>query len=545
MQGTLKQLLHNPEVREEVENPHHADGTLLNDFCDGSVFKTHPMFSINPKALQIIGYYDELEVVNPIGSYVRKHKLGCLFFILGNIRPRYRSCLKCIFLVGVAKCIDIEQYGIDAFLAPFVDDLKELYLDGVCVQIDGVEHTFHGALLAMLADTMAAQTLGGFKESCSFALRVCRTCMISKSQIQECFTEAECIVRTPEEHEKQCLLLNGPLAEHFSTTYGINRRSILEDVPGFSVTTGLPHDIMHDLFEGVVPYELKYLLHHCVESKYFTITELNNRIVHFDFPEDTPSEIDPAVGRHPDTSKIRQSACQMIALAYGLPLLVGDKVPLSDEKWESFLLLLKICSIALSPVCTYDTVAYLHVLVEEKLATFQTVYPSVKLLPKHHFMLHYPGQIEMYGPLLHTWTMRHEAKLSFLKRSSRRGNFKNICLTVSKAHQMWLCYQFESEGHLLYPQPEVSSKVTQLDYRTEPEGLQLQLTRQLVDVPCSSEHTVLVRHPVWLKIQSSTYKAGVYVLLERDYISPTFGKILDIAILEELNAVFVVRKHLL
>lgn len=69
-----------------------------------------------------------------------------------------------------------------------------------------------------------------------------------------------------EQHEVQCEYLNGPLHSHFSVNFGINRRSILEDVPGFSVATGIPHDVMPDLFEGAVPLELKLLLVHCVES---------------------------------------------------------------------------------------------------------------------------------------------------------------------------------------------------------------------------------------------------------------------------------------
>ena len=39
----------------------------------------------------------------------------------------------------------------------------------------------------------------------------------------------------------------GLLGAHHSTNSGINRRSILEDIPGFSVVSGLPHDIMHHL----------------------------------------------------------------------------------------------------------------------------------------------------------------------------------------------------------------------------------------------------------------------------------------------------------
>ena len=244
---------------------------MLGDFCDGSSFQTHPLFSSDAHALQVIAYYDELEIVNPIGSYVKKHKLGCLFFFLANVRPQFRSNYKAIHLLAVARSQDINTYGIDKFLTPFVEDLKELYCDGVVVSLNGENHTFYGGLLAFLADTLAAHTLGGFKGSMSFALRICRSCMISPPELKECLLESDCQLRSAETHFEQCALLSGPLQSHYSTSFGINRLSILEEVPGFSVITGLPHDIMHDLFEGVVPYELKLLIRHCVCFKYFTI----------------------------------------------------------------------------------------------------------------------------------------------------------------------------------------------------------------------------------------------------------------------------------
>ena len=79
--------------------------------------------------------------------------------------------------------------------------------------------------------------------------------MVTNDEMSEVYCERQCTLRTPESHERQCLLLDGQLRSHFSTIYGINRRSILEDVPGFSVATALPHDIMHDLFEGVAKKE--------------------------------------------------------------------------------------------------------------------------------------------------------------------------------------------------------------------------------------------------------------------------------------------------
>lgn len=222
---TLKSLLSINEIQVEVLNPHFSDSNEMRDFCDGLQFKTHPLFSTNPTSLQIIAYYDELEVVNPIGSYVAKHKLGCLFFTLSNIRPQYRSTLKFINLVAVAKYKDIiSRYGMDTFLSPFVDDLISLFCDGITVNIGNDEHQFYGGLLGFLADNLAAHTVGGFKQSMSFALRICRTCMITGPESQSCFSEDYTVLRNPDTHFNQCKLLDGPLESHYSTNFGINRR---------------------------------------------------------------------------------------------------------------------------------------------------------------------------------------------------------------------------------------------------------------------------------------------------------------------------------
>lgn len=161
----------------------------------------------------------------------------------------------------MARSEDINKYGLDVFLTPFVEDLKTLYCDGITIGINENQQTLYGVLLAFLADNLAAHALGDFKQSMSFALRICRSCMATTEQAQDFNTEAECHLRTPDLCAEQCDL-QGPLCDHHSTNVGISRRSILEDIPGFSVVTGLPHDIMHDLFEGVAGIELK-LLQHC------------------------------------------------------------------------------------------------------------------------------------------------------------------------------------------------------------------------------------------------------------------------------------------
>ena len=126
----------------------------------------------------MVAYYDELEVVNPIGSFIKKHKLGCMFYFLANIRPQCRSTLKAIQLLAVGKQEDIVKYGIDDFMAPFLEDIKTLYCNGLTISVGGVDCVLHGGLWAFLADNLAAHLVGGFKQSMSLALCICRGCMI-------------------------------------------------------------------------------------------------------------------------------------------------------------------------------------------------------------------------------------------------------------------------------------------------------------------------------------------------------------------------------
>ncbi len=57
--------------------------------------------------------------------------------------------------------------------------------------------------------------------------------------------------RTRAAHSRHCADLNGPAQASFATTYGVSEDSILNKLQQFHVTTGLPHEIMHDLSEGI------------------------------------------------------------------------------------------------------------------------------------------------------------------------------------------------------------------------------------------------------------------------------------------------------
>lgn len=129
------------------------------------MFKTHPLFLADPYALQVVA---ELELCNPLGSHIKQHKLGIVFYTLANIHPKHRSQLKNINLAIVASVPTIEKHGIDNILKPFISDLNILSTTGIEVSNSGCTRTFRGALVTFLADNLASNDLGGFKKSLHF-----------------------------------------------------------------------------------------------------------------------------------------------------------------------------------------------------------------------------------------------------------------------------------------------------------------------------------------------------------------------------------------
>ena len=53
-------------------------------------------------------------------------------------------------------------------------------LQGCLLTINSKEVLVKGAVLAMLADTQAAHSIGGFKIGVGFSLRKCRNCLATK-----------------------------------------------------------------------------------------------------------------------------------------------------------------------------------------------------------------------------------------------------------------------------------------------------------------------------------------------------------------------------
>lgn len=84
------------------------------------------------------------------------------------------------------------------------------------------------------------------------------------------------------------------------------------------------------------------------------------------------------------------AAAQMWTLARNLPVMIGDLIPEGDTYWETFLTLLDILDICMAQVVSDDMAAHLNLLIRHHHEAYRDIYPETPLLPKQHYMVHYP-----------------------------------------------------------------------------------------------------------------------------------------------------------
>lgn len=167
---------------------------------DGSVARNHPELgrpraSGEPTRLGFATYADDVEIVNPIGYARVKHKVTLHYLTILNQEAHVRSHLDNIFLIGVVLSKDQSAVGVHTVLQgghksaatrdeedfSFAATLRKFGRpEGISFAItdwggQGVYSTrFRGFLLLVIADTLAAAELIGFKKG--FTEKVFRPC---------------------------------------------------------------------------------------------------------------------------------------------------------------------------------------------------------------------------------------------------------------------------------------------------------------------------------------------------------------------------------
>lgn len=435
---TLNKLLQHDDVCSDVFSSVVRNDGCYRDIADGLYFKTNPLFARTekgPPPLVLLFYFDEFEVCNPIGAYRKKHKLSAFYYILGNLKPHNRSNLSVIQLSILVRSVDLKYFGLECVIDPLVKELNILSEDGIFVP--GVS-TFKGGVLFICGDNLGSNYLGGFAESFGpNVMRFCRNCMINRNEVQVELDPKNFELRTVANYDNQMSSIENDETLNSLSDYGIKSRSCLYKIPHFHVLNGLPPDLMHDVLEGVVPYEMKLVLKKLISLKLFTLQYLNQRIIHFKYGK-TDSANKP-VEQTFDGYIIGNAASNWCLLRL-LPYLVGTKIPEGNIYWDFFLHLKYIVELLFSPSFTISYISLLQDELVDHMRLFTELFPENKIKPKHHLLLHYPRHILNYGPPIRYYCMRFEAKHSYFKQVTHHTKqFKNHAKTLAQNHQLLQC----------------------------------------------------------------------------------------------------------
>ena len=486
----------------------------IKHLSDGLLYKSNPLYKAYPDSLVLHMYIDAYETTNPLGSHTGLHKMEALYMIIQNFPISLVSKVNQIYTLAVWNALDSKNYGYDKVLMPVLSMLKELESDlGLPVSLNGKIVHMHGSVLVFSADNLGAHSFFGFLESFS-AKKFCRFCEATKDEVQTVHNENQFCLRTRQSFDETVASLSA--CNYDQSLTGIKGSCCFHQLKYFHVTENWAPDIMHDLLEGVAPYECSLLLQNLEMSGLLTVDVVNAAVQSFMYSACDRKSKPPSLTTF---SKLNMKAADMWCFVRILPVIIGPLVPRKHDHWELFLMLRDIIDIVFAPVITVGMTDYLRCLIEDHHRLFAVCYPFQALLPKHHFMIHYPTAILRVGPLSHIWTMRFEAKHQFAKMAMKSTFcYKNVAKTIAKRTQLQLAYSAFTDSlyqFLLESGPGSWSVLASLDADVA------SLITANIGLQCEDE--VYVAN--WMRIGHYKLSPGAAVVIGVVEGIPTFGRI--------------------
>ena len=350
---------------------------------------------------------------------------GLIYWALLNIENHQKYSLTALQLYAVVKVKALRNSKSVIVFQNLIDGLKKLD-NGLLLNINGNNTKYFGIMAMGLGDTPALNWLGGFKESVSKTIKFCRNCEISRGTD---FCNYIIVPRCSELHKRRLYVMENAKTlekrnEH-SKKFGINNSSILSNIPNFNVCSSLLQDPMHVLYEGICHLELQCLFEKILfVQKIIDLDFLNNKIKKFDYPPRDRSDIPNVIEKkNIEDSKFCQTAGQLSTLYQNLPLMIGDKL-IGNKYWANFLRLLNIINLTFAFCFNDRTVEELDKEIKNYLSNFSALYPDKIMIPKMHFMCHFPLQLKNYGLLRFHSTFRFKAKNGLIKSFNFNLSFK-------------------------------------------------------------------------------------------------------------------------
>ena len=467
-------------------------------------------------------YNDDYET----GMHSGTNKLGGTYVSIPCFPPELPSNVSSIFHALLYYTKDRAQFGNFAVFRILIEELRFLEKTGIELTLPNRKVQVFFKLGLIIADNLGIHGLLGFVESFqgNFA---CRFCKMDKAQRSLATIEDKAYLRTKTSYQRD-LLLND-----MSRT-GIKEKRAFNRLPNFHVLENLSSDIMHDFLEGTCVFDMAALLNHFInEKKYFSLDQLNSRMIFHDWGLTHSGNIPSQISQK-DLKKdnMRMSASEMLSFVHHFGILIGELIPQDDVAWRLYIIIRKITDIVMSPSIQIQCSTILRDLIKEHHLLARNVLQR-HLKPKDHFMIHLPTVMENCGPLVNLWCMRFEEKHYESKLLlSNSCCKKNVCLTVAKKQQKKLA--FALYGKTLFSNLKIGTsqictvKDLPISYsKTSKEYQQFQNSK--------------IKILKWVQKNGSFYKPYMILCVEELDSNPVFG-IIKFIYMENNNIFFIYNK---
>ncbi|KYN50145.1 hypothetical protein ALC62_00173, partial [Cyphomyrmex costatus] len=325
--------------------------------------------------------------------------------------------------------------GMSELFDIIIQDLKDIEQIGIEISYKNEKIILKGTLVALIGDNLGSHFIGGFNENFNMSGYFCRFCHINKIKENSQLITSKFKKRTVETYKED---INNIVNDN-QASRGIKSNSVFNNLNFFHVCQpGLPPCISHDLFEGIVQYDVMLIINELVVKRVLTYEYINDKLSNIYFQNEEKIYL-PSIKK---SEKLNGTHSQNMKLLNILPFALIRLNNLYDfEEWKLLLLLRKIVNIAIAFKISIGQIALLHYLIEEYLEAHQKLFPSKKLKPKHHYLIHYSNLLREFGPLRHLWTLAFEHKHQYFKNVVRHTtNYKNILFSLSRKHQLLQAY---------------------------------------------------------------------------------------------------------
>ncbi|KAJ8675244.1 hypothetical protein QAD02_011030 [Eretmocerus hayati] len=264
----------------------------------------------------------------------------------------------------------------------------------------------------------------------------CRICEASPDGIRGMVREILKLIRTKEKYESDIL--------QNCTSRGLTGYSLFNEVPDFHVLKASV-DVMHDVFEGVVPTVMsKILIELIVNEKCVKVKDINDVLDKLDFDfEKSNKPLHIKLEYMKANKSLKMSASEALFFVRYFGVMVGHLVDEDLPIWQLYIKLRDLIDILTSPEITESQAVEFGEDVEEFLKKLIDLDETLTI--KFHLLVHYLRQLRENGPWIKYSALRFESKHTEIKDilSVVECN-KNILKTVGVRLNLSLArFQFE------------------------------------------------------------------------------------------------------